>query len=105
MSIVEFKIELGAEVKDKVSGYKGLVVGRHHYLYGCHRYSVHSQELKDGKPVDGFTFDEGQLEVIKKTTKVSPENQGTGGPGDGPPRRQGPARRSEPTRRSDPSRR
>jgi hypothetical protein len=95
-----FKIALGAKVKDKVTGYVGVVTGRHEYLYGCFRYTVQAQELKDGKAVDAMGADEEQLEVIKEKTSVTPANQLTGGPGDA-----GPARRKEPARRADPGRR
>ena len=62
-----FKHELGAEVKDKITGFKGLVVGRTEYLTGCRRYTLQSRSLgKDGKPQDWLTFDEDQLELSRK---------------------------------------
>ncbi len=85
-----FKIELGSTVKHRVSGYKGIVTGRHEYLYGCRSYTVQAQELKDGKPVDHIFADEDACEVLKmaKPHKV----RDTGGPMPEPPRRTNPAR-------------
>lgn len=85
-----FKVELGSTVKDKITGYEGLVIGRHEYLYGCRRYSVQSQVLKDGKPVESLSADEDQLEVL---VQASPQViKDTGGPRDEPARRQDPKR-------------
>lgn len=74
----KFKIELGARVKDRVTGYTGIVTCRSEWLYGCIRYSVQSQELRDGKPIESIGTDEDQLEVLedpkpqKKTTRGGP---------------------------------
>jgi hypothetical protein len=61
---MNFKIELGTKVKDRVTGYAGIVIGRTEWLYGCRRYTVQTQEMKDGKPVDSMGFDEDALEVL-----------------------------------------
>lgn len=65
----DFLFELNSEVKDKVTGYKGVIVARTEWLYGCRRYTVQSQEMKDGKPVDAMGFDEAALEVIVAAKK------------------------------------
>jgi hypothetical protein len=36
-----FKYELGVELQDAVTGFKGIVMGRTDYLNGCQRYSLH----------------------------------------------------------------
>lgn len=59
-------IHLGDKVKDKVSGLTGIVVARTEWLYGCIRLTVQPQELHDGRPVDGYTFDEPQAELIQR---------------------------------------
>ncbi len=60
------KIELGDEVKDKISGFKGVVVGAHTYLNGCTRLSILPKVGKDGSYKESETFDEPQLIVVKK---------------------------------------
>lgn len=75
------QLALGDKVKDKVTGYTGIVIGWHQWLYGCARLTVQSQSLKDGKPIDNQTFDEPQLELVKSAkVKVKPEHRITGGP-------------------------
>jgi hypothetical protein len=60
-----FKIELGSKVKDRISGFVGIVYARTEWMYGCRRYTVQPQELKDGRPVESVAFDEDQLEVLE----------------------------------------
>jgi len=59
-------INLGDEVKDSVSGFKGIAVAKHTYLQGCDRVSVQPSIDKEGKLPEAQTFDEPQLETIKQ---------------------------------------
>ena len=70
------KIKLGQKVKDKITGYEGIVVVKTDWIHGCTRFGVKSQSLKDGKPIDMEWFDEPDLEVVKdvKKTKVKPRH-------------------------------
>lgn len=77
------KINLGDEVKDKVTGFQGIAVATHQYLQGCVRISIQPTIDKDGKMADSATFDEPQLELIKKnviTTEPSELMKPPGGP-------------------------
>ena len=78
MSEPNFKMNLGDVVKDKITGYKGVVVCRSQWIHGCNTYGVTSQELRDGKPLERQHFDEPQLEVVKDRV-VKPQGN-TGGP-------------------------
>ena len=64
------KITLGMKVRDKITGYTGVVVGITKWLHGCERCVVQSQEMDAGKPVDPQTFDLPQLEAIER---IAPE--------------------------------
>ena len=66
------KTELGDRVKDKITGLKGIVIGRYEYLYGCVRMAVQPEEGKDGKPIDTFVVDEPQLMLLKKGVIARP---------------------------------
>ncbi len=57
-------IELGSRVRDKISGYEGIVIGETKWLTGCLRYVVQGP-VKDGKRPDADSFDEISLEVIQ----------------------------------------
>jgi len=59
-------IELGSTVKDLITGYKGVVIGRCEWLHGCTRLIVEAEELKDGKPIEPQWFDEQRVELVKK---------------------------------------
>lgn len=77
----EFKISLGSEVTDKVTGFKGVVIGRTEWLYGCRRYSVQPKGItKEGKTHDAVAFDEDALTVTKAFKKETVRE--TGGPND-----------------------
>ena len=60
------KAKLGDKVKDKVTGFKGVVVSVHNYLNGCARLTVQPKLRKDGTMPGTETFDEPQLKVIDK---------------------------------------
>lgn len=83
------KIECGDLVRDKVTGFQGIVTGVHRWITGCTTATVKPRELKDGKPIDGQAFDSPRLEVLAKgavvlesTDPVDPRR--TGGPKDHP---------------------
>jgi hypothetical protein len=60
-------IELGSRVRDRITGFSGIVISRHEYLAGCVRWGVQPEALdKDGKMLDDKVFDEPQLELLKK---------------------------------------
>lgn len=61
-----FKHELGAEAKDLVTGFKGIITSRCQFLTGCSRYGLQPKISKDGKVEDARYFDENQIEVIGK---------------------------------------
>ena len=73
------KINLGDRVKDKVTGFVGIAIGRTEWLNGCTRITVQPEKLIGGKIVDTSCFDEPQLVVVKaKQVDVGPKD--TGGP-------------------------
>jgi hypothetical protein len=72
-------VNLGDEVKDTVSGFKGIVIGKTEFLNGCSRVGIQPKVGKDGKLPENHWFDEPQIEVIKaKSVKCGPRM--TGGP-------------------------
>jgi len=57
-------IELGTIAKDRISGFSGVAIARTEWLYGCVRYCLAPQALKDGNLIEDRWFDEPQLEII-----------------------------------------
>jgi hypothetical protein len=84
--------QLGDRVKDRVTGFTGIVIARSEYLHGCRRVGVQSEKLEDGKPKDPQWFDEPQVEVIKPAVHepfvatAPPAARRPGGPQPIPPR-------------------
>jgi len=58
-------INLGDEVRDMVTSFKGVAVARHSYLQGCDRIAIQPPVDKEGKLPEIQVFDEPQLVVIK----------------------------------------
>ena len=56
------EIKLGDKVKDSVTGFKGIAVGRTEYLHGCIRITIQPEGMnKEGKTFECETFDEPQV--------------------------------------------
>lgn len=75
----EFKFNLGDKIKDKITAFEGIVIGRHQWINNCNTYSVKSQVLKDGIPQEACSFDEPQLELVEEKA-IKEMNRSTGGP-------------------------
>lgn len=67
-------VELGAKVRDTVSGFVGVATCRYEYMNGCVRFEVSAAD-KDDKPC-GFVFDVEQLEVLESSTRSTPAPHG-----------------------------
>ena len=67
---MNFKFNLGAKVKDKITGYEGVVRTRVDYLTGCNKYGVQSTVLESGKPAKWQYFDEDELKLVAKNEKL-----------------------------------
>ncbi|MCJ7543672.1 MAG: hypothetical protein MUP47_03740 [Phycisphaerae bacterium] len=70
-------ISLGSRVRDTITGFTGIAVGRTEWMWGYVRYAVEPKGLRDGKPVDAQWFDEPRLVVL--AAKRVPSRP-TGGP-------------------------
>lgn len=80
-------IKLGQEVKDKVTGFTGVAIGRTEWINGCARVIVQPKVDKDGKVPDCLNIDEPQLEVTGEGA-YKKEETNTGGPLDLPTRQE-----------------
>ena len=74
-----FKFDLGDLVKDKVSGYEGIVIVRSEWLNACRRYSIQAQALKDGKPIEAIGLDEDNMELVQAKKVADRAEKPTGG--------------------------
>jgi len=79
--VPEFKIEMGACVKDTVTNFKGTVITRELHMNGCVRLRVRNEYVPgDETTMSTAIFDEGSCEVVpqKKTVKPAPRKETTG---------------------------
>jgi hypothetical protein len=67
------EFELGEVLKDKVTGFQGVAMGRTEYFTDCSHYGLCSQSLKDGKPMEWEWFDETRLVRVEGAEKVVKE--------------------------------
>jgi len=70
---------LGDEVMDEITGFRGVIVSEHNYLYGCTRMTVQPLIDKDGKLPESITFDIDQLKILKQKKHLQ-GNTSVGGP-------------------------
>jgi len=67
-------IKLGEVVIDKLTGFKGIAMGRTEYLYGCISIGVLPLKLKDnGSPGDWVWLDEQRLTLVSKAELGGPQ--------------------------------
>ncbi len=68
------KFELGDVLKDKITGFQGVVMVRAEYFTGCAHYGLCSQELKDGRITEWEWIDEIRL-VKTELERIKPESR------------------------------
>lgn len=68
-------IELGREVQDKVTGFRGIATAKCEYLNGCVQFCV-TPKMIDGKFPDGQYIDIQQLEVVGEGIDISQKPTG-----------------------------
>lgn len=85
-------MKLGDRVRDRYTGFQGILVARTEWLYGCTRVGIECSDLKDGKPIEPQWFDEQRVELVASLDKFESEQSSatSGGP------------RTVPQRRADP---
>jgi hypothetical protein len=79
-------VELGSRVRDRISGFSGIVVARAIWLNGCTRVGIQSEVLCEGKPLEPQWFDEPQVDVVPEQPAESPSAPAAPRPGGGPRR-------------------
>lgn len=73
-------LQMGVQVKCRITGFVGIVAGRTEYINGCIQWLVKPPVDKDGKSVEGQWIDECNLEVIGDGIIVVTPEKIPGGP-------------------------
>lgn len=65
-------MQLGDRVRDEVTGFEGVVLGRAEFLYEATQCRVHTRTLSDTNqmPRDGIWFEEDRLALIEEHALV-----------------------------------
>lgn len=79
-------MELGIEVKDKITGFRGVVTGFVRYLSGCNQVLVAPALGPDGALRDSQWFDVQRLDRVGDS-KIVLDNEATPGFDSEPPKR------------------
>lgn len=56
--------KFGQEVKDKITGFKGIVIGHCSYINGCEQYLVQPKSRKSDSKPDGHWLDVDRLIIV-----------------------------------------
>lgn len=64
----------GKTAIDKVTGFKGIIVAKTIYMYGCSQYCLMPKVDADGKRREGEWFDEGRLDILEDEEYIAPNS-------------------------------
>lgn len=59
-------VKLGDRVKDSITGFMGIAIGKTEGLHGCMRFGVEPEALHEGKPIEAQWFDDQRLELVEE---------------------------------------
>jgi len=77
----KFKHKLGIEAEDRITGFKGIVIGAARYLTGCDQYALKPLVDDKGNMRDSKWFDEGEINKIGEGVhKKEVKSETKGGP-------------------------
>jgi len=76
----EFRYGNGDEVKEKVTGFTGVITGTAFYITGCNQYLVVGKAKDIHSEAVSSWYDEGRLELVK-SNKVSVNEVSSDDPG------------------------
>ncbi len=65
MQNLQFKFDLGVQVKDSITGYRGTITARCEYITGCAQYLVQPVLNKDEAFVEPKWLDEDRLMLLR----------------------------------------
>jgi hypothetical protein len=69
----DWKFRLGDRVRDRVSGFTGIVTTRTEHLNGCRQYGINAPiNSETGAMVDGYNIDGEQLELVDEGLNDKP---------------------------------
>ena len=61
-----FQFSNGDEVREKITGFKGIITGTCFYLTGCNQYLITAKPKDEISEATALWYDEGRLELVSK---------------------------------------
>jgi hypothetical protein len=65
------EVKVGDRVKDRISGFSGIVTSITDYVAGCRRVGVSPEKLHNGEVIERGIFDEPNLQILEKAVFTS----------------------------------
>lgn len=67
-------LKLGSLVKDSITGFTGIAIGRIEFAYGCVHIRIQAKSMtEEGTPIPVHDFDDQRIEVLAPPSKKWPE--------------------------------
>jgi heat shock protein HspQ len=73
------KYKLGDKLKCKLTGYTGVATSMTESISGTRRFGISPQKIQEGKPIDGYSFNEELVELVKEEIHKPEKRSRTGG--------------------------
>lgn len=67
------RMNLGDKVRDRITGFTGILIAKTEWLNGCVRAVIQPQALEKGKVIEATTFDINQLELLEPNSFAQPK--------------------------------
>lgn len=83
-SVTLDQLNFGDRVRDRLSGFTGIVTGKHTFISGCAKVTIAPDELRDGKMQESQWVDVQFVEIVKARA-FEVDNGRTPGGSDAPP--------------------
>ena len=76
---------LGKTVKDRITGFKGVVVGYVEYISGCNQVLIVPRVKEDGSTINSGWYDEQRIDIDVSASQIVLDNSRTPGSDKAPP--------------------
>lgn len=70
---MKYNVRLGDKVKDKISGFEGIVMGIHHWRDGTVDVNIYPEGLQNGEPIKPQVVEMAQVEITAQQALPAPE--------------------------------
>lgn len=73
------KLKCGDKAECTLTSYQGVITSMTENITGSRRFGLSPQKIQEGKPIDGYSFHEDMLKVVKEKAHKPEKRSRTGG--------------------------